>query len=245
MATLPPDMTVDQKFDLVLSQLCRRFVYFQSLGAPNEGFHIATNEADVLDEEYPHATDHLLRHLVKLIKTPTEFFAFLEEVFYENDDADIILNYVLEHFLLPIHYEWGNDTHPVVMRVIIWLFEAIVDFTMDYSETRPIPVIDTHEWIGEVVPDMHQTLYELMNRAFNAPLDMTSYEQDCKVIYKAICDDPLVDIRFISGLNHVYEKDVMEDMLYDVVLADTSNVLLRVDISDGGNDILMWTFVHT
>lgn len=242
---LPPDMALDQKFDLVLSQLCRRFVYFQSLGAPQEGFHISTNEADVINDEYPHKTDHFLIHLTRLIKTPSEFFKYVEDTFYDHEDADIILNYVLEHFLLPMHYEWGDDTHPLVMRVIIWLFEAIVDFSMDISQTRPFPNIDHHAWIGGVVPRIHQTMLTLMSEALDAPLDMSSYEEDCKKLYQAICDNPFVDISRVTGLNNVYEVDIMEDIVYDVLLLGTQNVLLRVDISDDDHDVLVWTFVHT
>lgn len=242
----PESTSNEQRFDVVLRQVCRRFAYFQSFGAPQEGFHISTAEADILDAEFPHLSDcHFILRLVQLVKTPGEFLRVLEDFFYEDEDADVFLNYVLEHFLLPIHYAMGDDAHPLLMRVIIWLYEAIIDVGMDYSETRPLPNIDERTWVCEIVPAIQRTLLEMCHEAFDAPLDMTEYEEDANKLYKAMCDDPSVDVRSVRGLHHSYTLSTIDTSVYDVLLMDTTNVILRVNNADGDNDILVWKFIHT
>ena len=240
----PHELPDDERLDLVINQLCRQFGYFQTLGAPTEGFHVSTAEADILNDLFPSDSDHLVNRLMTLVRRPESLFEFLEELFYEEEEADIILNYILEHFLLPIHYAMGSHPQSQLMRLIIWIYEAIVDFTLDYCETRPLPDIDLHAWMDEVVPTAMQIILGLANDAFDHPLDLTSYEEDCQKIYQVMIDDPSTDIQTVPGLNHVYKKEVFEDSLYDVLLTDTTNVLLRLDISSGTSDVLIWTFKH-
>jgi len=241
----PHHMTDEDRLGIVLAQVCQRFGYFQTFGAPTEAFHISTVEADILHDVFPCTTDHLCLRIVALMKTPTELFKFLEDIFYDEEEGDIILNFVLEHLLLPMHYLWNDDAPPLMMRLIIWMYEAVVDFSLNYTETRSIPSVDPHAWVSEVVPAVHQALLTMVHQALDAPLDLSSYEADCRILYRVLCENPAIENLNVPGLNHVYNKEV-EGPYHNVVLVDTSNVLLRLDMEDSDNvKIEIWTFKHT